>query len=198
VTQYSRPRNRKVRILATLGPASDSPEMIEKLFLAGADAFRINMSHGEQAEKAVLIGHIRGLEKKYHCPTTILVDLQGPKLRIDKFAGGKVELKTGDPFILDANSTPGDASRVYLPHPEIFAALHEGTRLLLDDGKLVLRVLGVASDRIETRVEVGGMLSDRKGLNGTRCGLDSDVLCPKARRCCRRQEADRRKSGLAG
>jgi pyruvate kinase len=165
VTQYSRPRNRKVRILATLGPASDTPEMIEKLFLAGADAFRINMSHGEQAEKVQLITYIRALEKKYTRPTTILVDLQGPKLRIDKFAGGKVELKTGSLFVLDATKTAGDETRVYLPHPEIFAALHEGTRLLLDDGKMVLRVLSVAPDRIETRVEVGGMLSDRKGLN---------------------------------
>ena len=165
MTQYTKPRNRKVRILATLGPASDTPEMIEKLFLAGADAFRINMSHGEQADKTKLIDNIRALEKKYHRPTTILVDLQGPKLRIDKFGGGKVELKTGDTFILDADKKPGDASRVYLPHPEIFAALEEGTRLLLDDGKLVLRVLRVAPDRIETRVEVGGALSDRKGLN---------------------------------
>ena len=165
MSQYSKPRNRKVRILATLGPASDTPEMIEKLFLAGADAFRINMSHGEQADKATLIDNIRALEKKYHRPTTILVDLQGPKLRIDKFVSGKVELKTGDTFILDADKKAGDASRVYLPHPEIFAALEEGTRLLLDDGKLVLRVLRVAPDRIETCVEVGGALSDRKGLN---------------------------------
>ena len=89
MTQYTKPRNRKVRILATLGPASDTPEMIEKLFLAGADAFRINMSHGEQADKTKLIDNIRALEKKYHRPTTILVDLQGPKLRIDKFVGGK-------------------------------------------------------------------------------------------------------------
>ncbi|HNW16868.1 MAG TPA: pyruvate kinase [Sphingorhabdus lacus] len=165
MTHYTKPRARKVRILATLGPASDTPEMIEQLFLAGADAFRINMSHGEQADKAKLIEHIRGLEKKYARPTTILVDLQGPKLRIDKFAGGKVELKTGAKFILDADTKPGDASRVYLPHPEIFAALEPQTRLLLDDGKMVLRVLNVSPQRIETQVEVGGMLSDRKGLN---------------------------------
>jgi pyruvate kinase len=165
VKQYSKPRNRKVRILATLGPASDTPEMIEKLFLAGADAFRINMSHGEQADKAALVKNIRALEKKYDRPTTILVDLQGPKLRVGSFAGGKVMLETGANFILDADKTPGDASRVFLPHPEIFAALEAGTRLLLDDGKLVLRVLTVADNRIETRVEVGGALSDRKGLN---------------------------------
>ncbi len=165
MNQYTRPRNRKVRILATLGPASDTPEMIEKLFLAGADAFRINMSHGEQADKAKLVENIRALEKKYHRPTTILVDLQGPKLRIDKFAKGKIELKTGATFVLDADKKAGDETRVYLPHPEIFAALEPDTRLLLDDGKLVLRVLNVAPHRIETRVEVGGALSDRKGLN---------------------------------
>ena len=124
--QYHKPRMRKVRILATLGPASDTPEMIEKLFRAGADAFRVNMSHGEQAEKAKLIANIRALEKSYNRPTTILVDLQGPKLRVGTFAGGKVELKTGDAFRLDTSKKAGDATRVHLPHPEIFAALEIG------------------------------------------------------------------------
>jgi pyruvate kinase len=163
--QYHKPRMRKVRILATLGPASNTPEMIEKLFRAGADAFRVNMSHGEQAEKAVLIANIRALEKAYNRPTTILVDLQGPKLRVGTFAGGKVELQTGANFRLDTDKKAGDASRVHLPHPEIFAALEPDTRLLLDDGKLVLRVLEIGPDHINTRVEVGGALSDRKGLN---------------------------------
>lgn len=165
LNQYPKPRNRKIRILATLGPASDTPEMIERLFLAGADAFRINMSHGEQAEKAALVSHIRALEKKHSRPTTILVDLQGPKLRIGSFAGGKVMLKSGAKFRLDTDKKPGDEQRVHLPHPEIFAALEEGTRLLLDDGKLVLRVLSVGDNEIETMVEVGGPLSNRKGLN---------------------------------
>ena len=163
--QYHKPRMRKVRILATLGPASDTPEMIEKLFRAGADAFRVNMSHGEQADKVQLIANIRALEKAYNRPTTILVDLQGPKLRVGTFAVGKVALKTGDGFRLDTNSKPGDASRVYLPHPEIFAALEVGARLLLDDGKLILRVTEIGADHINTMIEVGGMLSDRKGLN---------------------------------
>ena len=163
--QYHKPRMRKVRILATLGPASDTPEMIEKLFRAGADAFRVNMSHGEQADKAQLIANIRALEKAYNRPTTILVDLQGPKLRVGTFGSGKVELKTGEAFRLDTNKKAGDASRVYLPHPEIFAALEIGARLLLDDGKLVLRVMEIGPDHISTQVEVGGMLSDRKGLN---------------------------------
>jgi pyruvate kinase len=165
LSQYPQPRNRKVRILATLGPASDTPEMIEKLFLAGADAFRINMSHGEQADKAALVQYIRALEKSHNRPTTILVDLQGPKLRVGSFADGKIMLETGASFVLDADKTSGDVSRVYLPHPEIFAALEVGTRLLLDDGKLVLRVTAVAPERIDTRVEVGGALSNRKGLN---------------------------------
>ncbi|MEY3877708.1 MAG: pyruvate kinase, partial [Pseudomonadota bacterium] len=163
--QYHKPRMRKVRILATLGPASDTPEMIEKLFRAGADAFRVNMSHGEQADKAQLIANIRALEKAYNRPTTILVDLQGPKLRVGTFAEGKVELHTGDAFRLDTDHTPGDAHRVYLPHPEIFAALEVGVRLLLDDGKLVLRVTEIAPDHINTKVDVGGALSNRKGLN---------------------------------
>jgi pyruvate kinase len=163
--QYHKPRMRKVRILATLGPASDTPEMIEKLFRAGADAFRVNMSHGEQADKAQLIANIRALEKAYNRPTTILVDLQGPKLRVGTFAEGKVELHTGDDFRLDTDETPGDAHRVHLPHPEIFAALEVGARLLLDDGKLVLRVTEIGLEYINTMVEVGGALSNRKGLN---------------------------------
>jgi pyruvate kinase len=163
--QYHKPRMRKVRILATLGPASDTPEMIEKLFRAGADAFRVNMSHGDQADKAQLIANIRALEKAYNRPTTILVDLQGPKLRVGTFADDKVELHTGDNFRLDTDTTPGDAHRVHLPHPEIFAALEIGARLLLDDGKLVLRVTEIGADHINTKVEVGGMLSNRKGLN---------------------------------
>ncbi len=168
------PRQRKVRILATLGPASNTPEMIAKLFIAGADAFRINMSHGAHAEKAEIIKHIRALEKQFERPTTILFDLQGPKLRVGKFSDGKVELKTGSTFILDRDPAPGTAKRVELPHHEIFLAITEGARLLLDDGKLVLRVSKVEADKITTRVEVGGMLSNNKGLNVP------DVVLPMA------------------
>ena len=168
------PRGRKVRVLATLGPASSSPEMIRKLFLAGADAFRINMSHGAHADKVPLVHAIRALEKDLHRVTTVLFDLQGPKLRVGRFAEGKVTLVTGADFVLDRSGEPGDAARVELPHPEIFAALEVGARLLLDDGKLVLRVLSVAPERIETRVEVGGVLSNSKGLNVP------DVVVPMA------------------
>ncbi len=168
------PRARKVRILATLGPASNTPEMIERLFRAGADAFRINMSHGAQAEKAEVIQSIRALEKSLGRPTTILADLQGPKLRVGKFAGGSVMLETGATFCLDRDPKPGNADRACLPHREIFEALEVGARLLLDDGKLVLRVTDLSVDRITTRVEVGGMLSDNKGLNVP------DVVVPMA------------------
>ncbi len=181
MTKYAKPRDRKVRILATLGPASKSAEMIQKLFLAGADAFRINMSHGEQVEKAAVIKIIRDMETTFNRPTTILVDLQGPKLRIGSFAAGKIMLETGTNFTLDADKTPGDEARVFLPHPEIFAALEPQTRLLLDDGKLVLRVLTVSPDRIETRVEVGGALSDRKGLNVPDVVIPVAALTPKDR-----------------
>jgi len=174
MTKSTSPRSRKVRVLATLGPASNTPEMIAKLFEAGADAFRVNMSHGDQVAKVAVIDAIRSLEKKYGRPTTILADLQGPKLRVGKFAGGKVELKTGTKFTLDRDKAPGDATRVELPHREIFAAMETGARLLLDDGKLVLRVVEHGPDRIVTNVEVGGPLSDNKGLNVP------DVVVPMA------------------
>ncbi|WP_419807590.1 pyruvate kinase [Sphingomonas sp.] len=165
MTKAITPRSRKVRVLATLGPASNTPEMIEALYNAGADAFRLNMSHGDQAGKLPVIAAIRALEKKYGRPTTILADLQGPKLRVGRFAGGRAMLATGSRFVFDRSDVPGDATRVQLPHREIFAAIEVGARLLLDDGKLVLRVVEHDTDRIVTRVEVGGALSDNKGLN---------------------------------
>jgi pyruvate kinase len=168
------PRARKVRVLATLGPASSSPEMIATLFQAGADAFRVNMSHGDQAAKAPLIAAIRAMEKRFGRPTTILADLQGPKLRVGRFAGGRATLDTGARFVLDRSPVPGDATRVELPHREIFEAVEPGARLLIDDGKLVLRVADCAPDRIAATVEVGGAISDNKGLNVP------DVVVPMA------------------
>ncbi|MEH3035756.1 MAG: pyruvate kinase [Sphingomonas adhaesiva] len=168
------PRSRKVRVLATLGPASSTPEMIATLFQAGADAFRVNMSHGDQASKVEVIRAIRDMETRFGRPTTILADLQGPKLRVGRFAGGRTVLETGSTFVLDHDQTPGDATRVRLPHREIFAAIEPGARLLLDDGKLVLRVTDHDAERIVTNVEVGGALSDNKGLNVP------DVVVPMA------------------
>jgi len=168
------PRARKVRVLATLGPASNTPEMIATLFQAGADAFRVNMSHGDQQSKVAVIQAIRSLEQEFNRPTTILADLQGPKLRVGKFEGGRTMLEHGSTFVLDRDPTPGDATRVELPHKEIFAAIEPGARLLLDDGKLVLRVTDHDADRIETLVDVGGALSNNKGLNVP------DVVLPMA------------------
>ncbi len=165
MTQYLPPRGRKVRILATLGPASRSPEMIGKLFRAGADAFRINMSHGSQADRVEIFQTIRALEKLHGRPTTILVDLQGPKLRVGRFEDGKVDLVRGRKFQLDMDPAPGNEKRVCLPHREVFEALEVGSRLLLDDGKLVLRVTDIGAKALTTHVEVGGVLSDNKGLN---------------------------------
>ncbi|MCL6741955.1 pyruvate kinase [Sphingomonas sp. RB56-2] len=160
-----KPRERKVKILATLGPASSSPEMIRALVEAGADAFRINMSHGSQAEKAKLVEAIRALEKTLHRPMTIVFDLQGPKLRVGKFKGGSAQLTEGHMFVLDRLHEPGDAARVELPHPELFEALSKDSHLLIDDGKIRLRVAAVEKDKIATVVEVGGKVSNNKGVN---------------------------------
>src|SRR3954452_9303430 len=146
------PRTRKVRILATLGPASNSKAMIRKLAEAGADAFRVNMSHGTHDDHRRRIETIRGLEKELERPTTILADLQGPKLRVGRFEGGSASLEKGQSFVFDRDKAPGDARRANLPHKEIFGAVHEGARLLVDDGKIVQRVTKVTPDRIETMV----------------------------------------------
>lgn len=181
MTKAISPRSRKVRILATLGPASSTPEMIEALFDAGADAFRINMSHGDQQSKVAVFAAIRSLEKKLGRPSTILADLQGPKLRVGKFAQGKVTLVTGHEFVLDRDSTPGDVHRVELPHREIFEAAVADARLLLDDGKMVLRVISAQPDRLTCRVEVGGTLSNNKGLNVPDMVLPMAALTEKDR-----------------
>ncbi|HVF37650.1 MAG TPA: pyruvate kinase, partial [Sphingomicrobium sp.] len=160
-----RPRARKMKIVATLGPASSSPAMIQALMEAGADAFRINMSHGSQAEKAKLVEAIRALEKTHHRPTTILFDLQGPKLRVGKFEGGSAMLQAGRMFVLDRNRKLGDSTRVQLPHPELFEAVKKDTRILIDDGKIRLKVLGVDGKQIAATVEVGGRISNNKGVN---------------------------------
>ena len=173
-TRAFAPRSRKVRILATLGPASSTPEMIATLFEAGADAFRVNMSHGDQQSKVAVIEAIRSLEKVYGRPSTILADLQGPKLRVGKFDSGRTVLEKGTTFTLDRDTAPGDATRVELPHREIFEAIEVGARLLLDDGKLVLRVTAHDATTIVTEVMVGGTLSNSKGLNVP------DVVLPMA------------------
>ncbi len=167
-----KPRDRKVKILATLGPASATPEMIEKLMRAGADAFRINMSHGEQSDKVKLVTAIRALEQRLGRATTIVFDLQGPKLRVGNFAGGSAVLKEGTMFVFDDSPVPGGANRVELPHPELFAAARKGDRLLIDDGKVRLKIAAVEARKIGAVVEVGGRVSNHKGVNVP------DVLVP--------------------
>ena len=159
------PRSRKVKILATVGPASHDPDMLRRLLRAGADAFRINLSHGEHAGHAAVIKAIRALEKEYGRPIAILCDLQGPKLRVGTFAEGRALIPHGGRFTLDRDETPGDAHRVCLPHPELFAVLEKGQRLLINDGKIRLRVREAGADAIHCTAEVGGIISDRKGVN---------------------------------
>ena len=159
------PRSRKVKILATLGPASSDAKTIRKLMLAGADAFRINMSHGDQKTKAKLVEHIRALEKEFHRPTTILFDLQGPKLRVGHFEGGRTVLEKGSRFIFDRDKKAGDGSRVQLPHAELFEAIKPGAKILIDDGRVRLNVLEADEGQIVSEVRVGGAISDNKGVN---------------------------------
>jgi pyruvate kinase len=158
-------RHRRTKIIATLGPASSTPEMMAQLFQAGADIFRLNFSHGSHADHAARIEAIRALEKKFSRPIGILADVQGPKLRVGQFQSGRVQLQNGQDFILDMNPAPGDTRRVCLPHPEILAAAEIGATLLLDDGKLRLRVKRKRDDHLLTEIINGGVLSDRKGVN---------------------------------
>src|SRR5215471_1638177 len=174
-------RLRRAKIVATLGPASSSPEMIERLFKAGADVFRINMSHTSQDRMRELVSMIRGVERDTGRPIGILIDLQGPKLRLGTFAGGSAMVKNGDSFVLDTDTSPGNASRAYLPHPEIFSAIKPGHALLIDDGKVRLTVTEMEPKRIVTRVVVGGKLSDRKGVSLPDTTIPSSALADKDR-----------------
>ena len=151
-------RLRRTKIVATLGPASSDRNVIAKLFTAGADVFRINMSHTSHDRMRELVATIRAVELEHGRPIGILVDLQGPKLRVGSFAAGPATLANGEIFILDDDPAPGDAKRAQLPHPEIFAAIEPGHTLLLDDGKIRLVATEVDNKQIVTRVVVGGKL----------------------------------------
>ncbi|HEY7998157.1 MAG TPA: pyruvate kinase [Pseudolabrys sp.] len=174
-------RLRRAKIVATLGPASSDAPMIARLFAAGADVFRINMSHTSQDRMRELVAMIRGVEKETERPIGILVDLQGPKLRLGTFAGGSVTVANGDTFVLDSDQTAGDATRVFLPHPEIFAGVEKGHTLLIDDGKVRLTVTQAEPERMTTRVEVGGKLSDRKGVSLPDSTIPFSALAEKDR-----------------
>jgi pyruvate kinase len=174
-------RLRRTKIVATLGPASSDRSMIARLFEAGADVFRINMSHTSHERMRELVAAIRAVETEHGRPIGILVDLQGPKLRLGSFATNPATLTKGDSFALDADPTPGDVRRVHLPHPEIFAAIQPGHTLLLDDGKVRLVATEVSDQRILTRVEVGGKLSDRKGVSLPDTMVPTSALAEKDR-----------------
>jgi pyruvate kinase len=158
-------RLRRTKIVATLGPASSERSAIDRLFRAGADMFRINMSHTSHDRMRELIAAIRAVETEHGRPIGILIDLQGPKLRIGNFKDDAVTLVPGADFVLDSDPSPGDTHRVQLPHPEILAALAPGHTLLLDDGKIRLQARETAGDHARTQVKVGGRLSARKGVS---------------------------------
>jgi pyruvate kinase len=158
-------RRRNAKIIATLGPSSNSRETINQLFDAGIDVFRLNFSHGSQDDHARTHSLIRAIEAEKQRPIGILADLQGPKLRVGQFSEGSATLETGQTFRLDQDPTPGDHQRVELPHPEIFAAMTDGAQLLVNDGKIRLKVISHTENSAETEVMVGGEISNNKGVN---------------------------------
>jgi len=158
-------RNRNAKVIATLGPASSTPQAIESLFVAGADVFRLNFSHGSHADHQARIDIIRALEEKVQRPIAILADLQGPKLRVGDFAEGRVRIENGAAFRLDMSQELGTTQRAPLLHPEVFAALRVGSELLIDDGRIRLLVEHHGDDFAHTRVLVGGEVSNHKGVN---------------------------------
>ncbi|MBX3551568.1 MAG: pyruvate kinase [Pseudolabrys sp.] len=175
-------RSRKVKILATSGPASSDEAMIAKLFDAGTDVFRINMSHTDHDLMRTLVARIRSVEEKAGRPIGILADLQGPKLRVGKFKNTKEELSIGQTFTLDDNPELGDATRVHLPHPEILAAVEAGDRLLIDDGKLALKAVKTDKRSIQCVVVAGTWISDKKGVSLPDTDLPVGALTDKDRK----------------
>lgn len=172
-------RDRNAKIVATLGPASSTEEEITALFLAGVDVFRMNFSHGDHEGHRERYNFIRGLEEKFDHAVAILLDLQGPKLRVGNFEGGSAELVAGQKYRLVAEECLGNSEQACLPHPEVFEALEPNTNLLLDDGRLKLRVLDHGADWAETEVVIGGKLSNHKGLNVPDVVLDVTPLTEK-------------------
>jgi pyruvate kinase len=172
-------RLRRTKLVATLGPASSSRSMISKLFEAGADVFRINMSHTAHDKMRELVQTIRAIESECNRPIGILVDLQGPKLRLGNFKNESAQLDAGQDFVLDTDPAPGDSTRVNLPHAEIFAAIQPGDTLLIDDGKLRLTTAVVEPRRIVAQVNVGGKVSSRKGVSLPNTVVPLAALAPK-------------------
>jgi pyruvate kinase len=176
------PRLCSTKIVATLGPATSDVDMIRQLYEAGADVFRLNFSHGTHEDHRARHAALREVERRLDHPIGILMDLQGPKLRVGTFAGGRATLAKGQRFRLDLDAGPGSETRANLPHPEIFAALEEGAELLVDDGKLRLSVRAHGPDFAECEVLTGGVISDRKGVNVPGVVLPISPLTDKDRR----------------
>ena len=158
-------RKRNTKIIATLGPSSSSPLKIHSLFQAGADIFRLNFSHGTHSDHRKRVFHIRQYEKRLGRPIAILGDLQGPKIRIGTFKKKSITLVNNQKFELDLDPEPGNEKRVFLPHPEIFKSVKKNTKVLIDDGKILLNIIGVNSEKITTEVLNGGKISNMKGVN---------------------------------
>ena len=158
-------RHRHAKIVATLGPASSTPEMIRTLFEAGADVFRFNFSHGSHAEHQARYDIVRSIEQETGRPIAVLADLQGPKLRVGRLAAGPIQLGEGERLRLDLDPTPGTRERVPMPHPEVFAALKPGVQLLIDDGKMRFEVEEASEYAATVKVVIGGPLSERKGVS---------------------------------
>src|SRR5205085_6224348 len=174
-------RLRSAKIVATIGPASSGVERIRALFEAGVDVFRLNFSHGTHDEHRARFDEIRQVESETGRPIGILADLQGPKLRLGNFAEGRIELAAGAHFRIDLDEALGDQSRAPLPHPEIFAAIEPGTELLIDDGKVRLKVIDCGLDFAETECLVGGTLSNHKGVNVPNVVLPISAVTEKDR-----------------
>ena len=172
-------RQRRVKIIATLGPASPDAAAIERLFEAGADVFRINMSHSTPEQMREMVRMIRAVERTQGRPISALVDLQGPKLRIGTFEVDMVRLEKGATFMLNSDPAAGNGERVHVPHPEVLASLERGHRLLLDDGRIRLVIIETSPSRVVTEVEVGGKLTARKGLNLPDTLIAMPALTPK-------------------
>ena len=174
-------RHRRAKIVATVGPASSSPAMLKKLFLAGVDTFRLNFSHGSHEDHAKVHAAIRALEAELGSPIGILQDLQGPKIRVGTIKDGMINVAAGDKirFILDGRD--GDAMSIPLHHPEIFAAVMPGHDLLIDDGRVRVRVTRISNEAIDADVIYGGVISNRKGVNLPDTVLNLSPLTPKDR-----------------
>src|SRR6266566_9880856 len=174
-------RNRRAKIVATVGPASGSPEMLEALFLAGVDTFRLNFSHGVHDDHAKVHAAIRSLEREVGRPIGILQDLQGPKIRVGTINDGKIAVAAEEHVRFVLSGSDGDRMSIPLPHPEIFDAVTPGDDLLIDDGRVCVRVTGIGPDFIDANVIIGGVISNRKGVNVPGAILNLSPLTAKDR-----------------